>query len=220
MVQINKIVEVENDDKMLKSLQKRRSISWKKAILSAIESFKDFKLDSVDQYKTIVPQKPMQHQHSVSYLEAIKQNDYHKVWLYLDSYPNLVYEFDNQYQTGLHWAAKRGHSKIVLLLIKSKANINYKDVLGRTPLWVACKYDRISCVKVLLANKANAFIKCHRKLSPQDASTDDKIWQLIEKGKMVQVIMRFIPKLRRKDLLNELGLSYFLKDLHQDVTDM
>ena len=70
-----------------------------------------------------------------------------------------------------------------------------------------------------MANKANSFIKCHRKLNPQDATANDKISQLVEKGKMVQVIMRFIPKLRRKDLLNELGLGYFIKDLRQDLRD-
>lgn len=106
---------------------------------------------------------------------------------------------------------------MICLLVKFKANINIKDVSGRTPLWLACKYDQIAAVRVLLANRANAFIKCHRKLSPQEATTNMAIQQVIEKGKIVHVIMRFIPKLKRKDVLNELGLSYFIKDINREL---
>ena len=154
-----KMEEVEENTKALTQIQSRRKISYKKSILSAIESFKDYKLDSVDQYKELVPQKPLQHPFASQYIEAIKINNFDEVQLLLNTYRTLVYEFDNQFQTGLHWASKRGHSKIIQILIRYKANINIKDVLGRTPLWTACKYNRIDAVRILLANRANAFIK-------------------------------------------------------------
>ena len=165
----------------------------------------------------LVPVKPFSHPQSEKYFDAIKRNNYEEVKLLVDLNWCLVYEFDKQKQTGLHWAAKRGYTNILLYLIKHNANINSKDVLGRTPLWVACRYNRTQEVRLLLSNRASSFIKCNRKLSPQDVTTDDKIQQLVEKGKIVQVIMKFIPVLKRKDVLNELGLGYFLKDLNLTI---
>mmetsp|Transcript_10572 Transcript_10572/g.9321 ORF Transcript_10572/g.9321 Transcript_10572/m.9321 type:complete len:126 (+) Transcript_10572:159-536(+) len=117
--------------------QKKAKISWKRSILSAIESFKDYKLASVDEYKTLVPQDPLSHTFAQQYMDYVKNNDYFSIKLLLESNPNLVYEFDERYQTGLHWACKRGYSKILSLLIQLGANINIKDVSGRTPLWLA-----------------------------------------------------------------------------------
>ncbi len=165
----------------------------------------------------VVPSKPFSHSLSAKYFDLIKNNNYDELKSLLEDNNTLVYEFDKQKQTGLHWAAKRGLTNIMLLLIKNNANINAKDVLGRTPLWIAWRYNRTQEVRLLLSNKANSFIKWNRKLSPLDVTTDDKIQQLIEKGKIVQVIMKFIPVLKRKDVLNELGLGYFLKDLNISI---
>ena len=107
----------------------------------------------------IVPQKPFTHPQSERYLDAIKKDNYDEVKNLVDLHGWLVYEFDKQNQTGLHWAAKRGYSDILLFLIKHNANINAKDILGRTPLWIAWKYNQTQEVRLLLSNKANSFIK-------------------------------------------------------------
>ena len=94
-------------------MQKKNKISWRRSILSAIESFKDYKLSSVDEYKNTVPQKPLSHPYSEQYMESVKNNDVENVKLMLKVTPALVYEFDERYQTGLHWACKRGYVSIV-----------------------------------------------------------------------------------------------------------
>lgn len=118
-------------------MHQKNKLTWKKAIMSAIESFKDYKLDSVDEYKKLVPAEPFSHPLSKEFFTHIKENQYCKARTLLEMNPTLVYEFDERFQTALHWAAKRGYDKILILLIKHKANINYKDVSGRTPLWLA-----------------------------------------------------------------------------------
>jgi ankyrin repeat protein len=86
---------------------------------------------------SVVPQKPYSHQCARQFLDAVKDNMINEVKFLLEQHSNLIYEFDERYQTALHWAAKRGHVKLICLLVKHKANINCKDVAGRTPLWLA-----------------------------------------------------------------------------------
>jgi len=117
--------------------QHNNKVTWRKAIFSAIESFKDYKLESVKEYKNSVPQNPLSDPQAAEFLEAVKEDNYHEVEQLLFNSPKLVYEFDEIYQTGLHWAAKRGLTNMIYLLIKSGANINIKDVSGRTPLWLS-----------------------------------------------------------------------------------
>lgn len=56
--------------------------------------------------------------------------------------------------TALHWAAGRGHSEIVELLIQNGAEIEAGDHLGRTALHLAHRHPRT--VKLLLEAGANA----------------------------------------------------------------
>lgn len=60
-----------------------------------------------------IPQKPLSHPQASQYLNLVKDNKYFEVRLMLSLNPNLVYEFDERYQTGLHWAAKRGYVKVI-----------------------------------------------------------------------------------------------------------
>ena len=39
--------------------------------------------------------------------------------------------------TALHWACKRGYYKIVQFLIKNGSDLDYEDIIGRTPLYFA-----------------------------------------------------------------------------------
>ena len=46
-----KLQSIESQDVKLEQKHKKNKIMWKKAIFSAIENFKDYKLDSVDDFK-------------------------------------------------------------------------------------------------------------------------------------------------------------------------
>lgn len=42
--------------------------------------------------------------------------------------------------TGLHWAAKRGFPSLVKILIQHNADVDAKDIVYRTPLYIATDY--------------------------------------------------------------------------------
>jgi ankyrin repeat protein len=50
--------------------------------------------------------------------------------------------------TSLHWAAKKGHVRIVKMLCNNGADVNAKDLIGRTPLFFAIKYNHPDIAKV------------------------------------------------------------------------
>ena len=74
------------------------------------------------------------------------------------------------------------------MLIQAGADINAQDLGGRTPLYVAAKYNSLDTVGILLANKANTFQASKRKLNAIDVTTDLGIFNMINKGKMVSVM--------------------------------
>jgi ankyrin repeat protein len=59
--------------------------------------------------------------------------------LHKDKY--LVFEFDNVGETGLHWAAKRNKKDVIKLLLDNCAKVNYRDMGGRTALFLAAKHN-------------------------------------------------------------------------------
>ncbi|KAL3662373.1 hypothetical protein V7S43_012700 [Phytophthora oleae] len=58
-------------------------------------------------------------------------------------------------RTPLHWAAMRGHARIIRLLVKYGANVDARDVFGRTPLAWACVLNRTRAVETLLESGAD-----------------------------------------------------------------
>lgn len=50
---------------------------------------------------------------------------------------NLFESHAKVFMTGLHWAAKRGHLDIVRILLQHGADVDSKDIIGRTPLYFA-----------------------------------------------------------------------------------
>jgi ankyrin repeat protein len=56
-------------------------------------------------------------------------------------------------KTALHWAAANGHVSIVRQLIDNGADVNAKDVLGRTPLHLGVHHPQV--VRVLIQSGAN-----------------------------------------------------------------
>lgn len=56
-------------------------------------------------------------------------------------------------RTPLHWAAQHGHVEVVRTLIDNGANVNARDVFGRTPLHLAVSHPRV--IALLLEAGAN-----------------------------------------------------------------
>lgn len=86
---------------------------------------------------------------------AAKKNDLDRAREMLNRNRFLVYDFDHAYLTPLHWAAKRGFFSMARLLISYGADTNAKDIIGRTPLYLAVSFEYPNIVKLLLYHKAD-----------------------------------------------------------------
>jgi ankyrin repeat protein len=88
-------------------------------------------------------------------------------------------------QTPLHWAAKRDNESLIKLLLKYKADVNARDMNGRSPLFLAAKLNNVNAVRVLLANMSNAFSMDKEGTMVQDVTYHPTINNMIQKGKKV-----------------------------------
>ncbi len=82
--------------------------------------------------------------------------------------PQIVDSLNSRGYAAIHYAAYRGHSEIISLLIEYKANINITNSRGNTPLHLAAYKDRPECVKTLVDNKANLALANNDSLFPYD----------------------------------------------------
>jgi len=86
------------------------------------------------QYKNF-PSQPLQHKLAAGFFQDVKANRIDMVNISLKDEPYLIFEYDNNEQTALHWAAKRyalgnrNYYEILLILINSKADLNAKDLV-------------------------------------------------------------------------------------------
>ncbi|KAE9052614.1 hypothetical protein PR001_g358 [Phytophthora rubi] len=62
-------------------------------------------------------------------------------------------------RTPLHWAAMRGHARIIRLLVRYGANVDARDIFGRTPLAWACVLNRTRAVEALLESGADVNVR-------------------------------------------------------------
>ena len=77
------------------------------------------------------------------------------------------------------------------ILIKNHADVNARDLHGRTPLFYACmNEDRDTCA-FLLANMSTAFAIDKEGFTLEDATQSFEIADMIKKGKMVRTLSHF-----------------------------
>ena len=81
-------------------------------------------------------------------------------------------------------AAWNGHTNVVRLLIKHRANIDLPDVAGGTPLCTAAQHNRTECIALLAAAKASleGAMTCFPITTAADAGADDSVRLLAHLG--------------------------------------
>lgn len=62
-------------------------------------------------------------------------------------------------RTALHRAAARGHASIIKFLLSKSADMEVKDTNGTTPLMLACFYQQVESIILLLQHKASSTTK-------------------------------------------------------------
>jgi len=66
-----------------------------------------------------------------------------------------INDSDDNGDTGLHWACKKGYHTMILELHRAKANINKTNNKGWTPLHIACHENSMECARNLINCKGS-----------------------------------------------------------------
>ncbi|KAL4491354.1 hypothetical protein ABPG72_008010 [Tetrahymena utriculariae] len=178
----------------------RRKLSPGQALTALKKAFyhlKNIKVNIKDLSKTqIFSSKPFQKKFSYELIQAAKLGDIMKVIECLNENRFLVFDFD---YTALHWATKRNHYQIVDMLIKNGADVNSKDIMGRTPLFFAIKarFDKI-CL-LLLENKASPWSTSQLNYV-KAANENIQIIIYLNKFKQIDIILGMIPKQKHQQV--------------------
>lgn len=91
----------------------------------------------------------------------------------------------------MHFAAKRDNPDLLKLLIHYRADVNCRDLNGRTPLFYAVIMGNVSAVSILLANLSNAFAMDKNGTKLEELSSHPEILKMLARGKSVSVALKF-----------------------------
>lgn len=92
----------------------------------------------------------------------------------------------------MHFAAKRDNVELMRLLLHFKADLNARDLNGRTPLFHAAIQNNERAVAFLLSNMSNALAIDKHGNKLEDVTQHPEILKMLRKGKSVSSIYNFI----------------------------
>jgi ankyrin repeat protein len=69
--------------------------------------------------------------------------------IYLTANKYLVLDYDHTLMTALHWACKYAQKAMIVQLLELGADINAREILGRTPLYFAIQSGDYETCEVL-----------------------------------------------------------------------
>ena len=94
-----------------------------------------------------------------SFLQAVSKNDLKKVQDKISQNKTILTATDELGNNALMFAAVRGHTDMVRLLMTEKINLNSTNKKGQTALHYAVKYQQADILKLLVDGGANTHIK-------------------------------------------------------------
>lgn len=102
-----------------------------------------------------------------------------------------VYQYDESQgkvkkkkHSPLHWAAFKGHLKVLWLLIAPPQSLSHqeKDAIGNTPLHQAAAGGKLECAKCLMAHGVDVFAKNDRGHTPFALCTAPEVQSLLQRA--------------------------------------
>ena len=181
---LNKIIITEKHKKNQILLNK-----FKRTIIKCAIHFKKLHI-SLEQFYNLNNKniKPFEHNETKLLLTAIKDGNNSLVYDLIMKNNLLIYDFDYFHQTVLHWMAKRNKFNMIKFAIKKGAVINAIDSVGRTPLHLACYFQNIESVMILLYEFANPFIKDNQGKMAIDLAKDYNILFMLKRVNTLYLI--------------------------------
>jgi ankyrin repeat protein len=129
-----------------------------------------------------MPDKPFSKPRAIDFLRACKSRNinYLKEMIAEDKW--IVHVYDSSGENGLHWACKRDSIEVVRALLDGGCFVDSRDYAGRTPLYIAVRYNSEGCVQMLLENKAAINLSSY---------SGRKIFDVLQRSSMKSILKRY-----------------------------
>lgn len=113
-------------------------------------------------------------------VDYVKEGNYNQVEVFLKEMKdvNIV---DSDGLGLIHWAADRGYSNILQLLLQCNVEVNLRDVDGQTALHYTSSCGHLECCELLLKNGADAKIVDADGSDAAAVAADDTVKELLLK---------------------------------------
>lgn len=132
--------------------------------------------------KELMPGKPFSNSKANDFLRACKSGHVSLLKYFLVADKWIVHEYDNSGENGLHWACKRDNFEVLKLLLDAGCFVDSRDFAGRTPLYIAGRYNSMSCASILLNYEASMYISTY---------SGRNIFDIIRQSSMKTLVKRF-----------------------------
>lgn len=140
-------------------------------------------------------QKPYQVDRAIDFFDAVKFDKPRAVDNFLKNNKDYLFCYDFFRQTAYHWAAKRGHLRVLSLLLQYGKHCNQLDINHRTPLYLAAASNQYKVCMMLVDNGGNPLIPDKAGKLPSDVTTSQEIRSyLLSAGDSISVVMKLIDK--------------------------
>ncbi|CAK69967.1 unnamed protein product (macronuclear) [Paramecium tetraurelia] len=210
----NTKVSEKNENEQLLIIQKRRNKV--KRVLLQITIFLHWMMEHKLKYEDIITgnvfqTKPYQSEKSKLCFQKVKANDIEAVNQFIRHNKFLVFDYDNFKLTMLHHAVIRDYPEMAILILQNHAEVNSKDIQGRTPLFYAIKGKCNQCVCILLYFKASPWGNAKNTYDKYLEFLEPKVRDLYKKAKTIHLRLQILKASKREHYWSQQKLIFTYK---------
>ncbi|CAD8160379.1 unnamed protein product [Paramecium octaurelia] len=208
------IQQNQNENEQNLIIQKRKNKIQR--VLLQITLFLHWMIEHKLKYEDIISQqvfqtKPYQSAHSKQCFQKVKANDIEVVKSFIAQNRYLVYDYDNFKLSMLHHAVIRDYPEMAILILQNYAEVNCKDIQGRTPLFYAIRGKCNQCVCILLQFKASPWGNSKNNYDKYLDFLDPKVRDLYKKAKTIHLRMQILKASIREQYWSQQKLMFIYK---------